>query len=108
MPPKDFKPPEHVETHVYIFDRKTGEIVATHTRWTDKGAPRPAAHIGRELLASIAAGSDRAPGDLDVLEARPRKSGTELRVDPGTRKIVALRSAKKVPEIASPHQLGKP
>ena len=93
MPPKDFKPPKHVETHSYIFDKQTGEILATETRWTDEGA-EPGA-VSRDLLHSIAADSGRTPKDLDVLVVRPRATQGALRIDVTTRKVVSAKIDKQ-------------
>jgi hypothetical protein len=92
--PKEFKPPKHTETHAYVFDRKTGEILATHTHWIDVGAEPAGEDIGRELLESIAKDSDRAAKDLDVLKTKLRRSGGALRVDVKTRKLIVDRRPK--------------
>jgi len=91
--PKDFKPPKQVETHAYVFDRNTGEILATHTRWTDAGAEAQQ-DVGQDLLASIAKDSDRNVKDLDVLRAKPRAGQAALRVDVKTRKVTVDRVGK--------------
>jgi hypothetical protein len=93
MPPKDFKPPRHVETHSYIFDRQTGEILATETRWTDEGA-EPGV-VSRDLLHSIAADSGRTPKDLDVLVAKARVTQGAQRIDVKTRKVVSAKIDKQ-------------
>jgi hypothetical protein len=101
MPPKDFKPPRHVERCSCIFDRRTGEIVATETRWTDEGAESTG--VSRDLLHTIAADSGRTPGDLDVIEVKPRAGQTPVRVDVKTRKLVAGRVGKpKDVQVPSP------
>ena len=105
--PKDFKPPKHIETHVYVFDRKTGEILATHTRWTDVGADPVVDEIGRELIESIAKDSDRVSKDVDVLKAKPRQSGRALRVDVKTRKVIVERRPKD-PETFAAESPGRP
>src|SRR5215210_8663444 len=94
MPPKDFKPPVHVETHAYVFDRHTGEILATETRWTDEGATPASPSVSRDLLHTIAADSGRTPKDLDVLEVKPRAGQGPVRVDVATRKLVVHRIEK--------------
>jgi len=105
--PKDFKPPKHTETHVYVFDRRTGEILATHTRWTDVGADPVGDEIGRELIESIAKDSDRAARDVDVLKGKPRQPGRALRVDVKTRKVIADRRPKD-PESFAPEPPRRP
>lgn len=92
MPPKDFTPPKHVETHSYIFDKRTGEILATETRWTDEGA-EPGA-VSRDLLHTIAADSGRTPKDLDVLVAKPKATEGALRIDVETRKLISKKIDK--------------
>lgn len=100
--PKDFTPPRQVETHAYIFDRKTGEILATHTRVVDAGAEGVTEGVSTELLASIAKDSDRAAKDLDVVQARPRAARGVLRVDVKTRKVMVDRSRKQEGVLMAP------
>lgn len=89
--PKDFKPPKQTETHSCIFDRETGEILATHTRWVDEGSGLAADEAGGELLRSLAADSGRAAADLDVLPIRPLDSYDGVRVDLKARKLAKVR-----------------
>ena len=105
--PKDFEPPKHTETHAYVFDRTTGEILATHTRWIDSGAEPVGDAIGRELLDGIAKDSNRAVKDVDVLRATPRGSGRVLRVDVKTRKVVVDRRPRD-PEVFVPEPSRRP
>ena len=91
--PKDFKPPKHKETHTYIFDRQTGEIIGEHTRWVETGADAPDAGDAA-LIAALAKDSGRAAKDLDVLQAKPRAGRGLLRVDVKTRKLVTERPSK--------------
>jgi hypothetical protein len=105
--PKEFKPPKHTETHVYVFDRRTGEIVATHTRWIDVGAEPAGEDVGGELLESIAKDSDRSVKDLDLLKTKPRRSGGALRVDVKARKLIVDRRPKH-PEVFVAEPLRQP
>jgi hypothetical protein len=100
---QDFTAPEYVETHLVIFDRTTGEVLATETRWTDAGA-NPVR--GRELLESIAQDSGRAYDDLDILETQGPPSGI-VRVDVATRELVAEQS-RDAPGATRPPQLPRP
>jgi hypothetical protein len=102
--PLDFTPPEYVETYRVIFDKTTGEVLATETRWTDAGA-EPAR--GEELLESIAADSGRAPDNVDVLETKTPPAGL-VRVDVATRELIAGRPHDAPPRTARPPQLPGP
>src|SRR5262245_2320361 len=99
MPPMAFKPPTYVETHAYVFDKHTGEIVATETRWTEEGT-EPGT-VSRDLLHSIAADSGRTPKDLDVLVARPKTAQGKLRIDINTRKVISEKIDKQ-PDLHAP------
>jgi hypothetical protein len=103
MQPHDFTPPEYVETHLVIFDKTTGEVLATETRWTDAGAESAR---GAELLESIAADSGRANDNVDVLEAKGPPAGL-VRVDVVTRELIA-RPPRDVPRATRPPQLPRP
>src|SRR5262245_41777924 len=99
MPPTGFKPPKFVETHSYIFDRRTGEILATETRWTDEGA-EPGA-VSRDLLHSIAVDTGRTPKDLDVLVNKPKSTQGRQRIDVNTRKVISEKIDKS-PDTQAP------
>jgi len=103
MCPRDFTPPACVETHLVIFDRTTGEVLATETRWTDAGAERVR---GDELLESIATDSGMASENLDVLKTKDSPADL-LRVDLATRELVAER-AREAPGVTRPPQLQRP
>jgi hypothetical protein len=107
MPPKDFKSPRHVETHAYIFDKRTGEILATETRWTDEGTESAGAGVSRDLLHTIASDSGRTPKDLDVLVARPRAAHGPLRVDVTKKKVVTDRTSTPA-EVVMPDPIRRP
>jgi hypothetical protein len=105
--PKDFKPPKHTETHLYVFDRKTGTILATHKRLVDAGAERGTAEISRELLESIAKDSGRATKDIDVVKAKARAGQSALRLDVKSRKVI-LGRGQKVPGVIMPEPSQRP
>jgi hypothetical protein len=107
MTPKDFEPPRHVETHACVFDKKSGVVLATHTLWTDEGAPRRTTPISRELVNSIARASGKTAKALDVLVTKRDVSGKQVRVDVAARKVIA-RPAKKQQGLAPPNLLGRP
>jgi hypothetical protein len=101
--PQDFTPPEYVETYLVIFDKTTGEVLATETRWTDAGA-EPAR--GQDLLESIAADSGRANDAVDALETKGPPAGL-VRVDVATRVLIAERP-RDAPRATRPPQLPRP
>jgi hypothetical protein len=101
-----FKPPRYTETHHYIFDRNTGEILATVTRWTDEGAE--GAVLIADFARRVAEDSGRAERDVDVLPA-PRASPYrgDVRVDTAARALVPIRRDRDK-AVAPPGQLGRP
>lgn len=104
---KDFKPPKQRETHIYVFDRKTGEILATHTRWVDAGAERGTEDISRELLESIAKDSGCSIKDVDVLKAKPLAGQNASRVDVKSRKVMVVRREHSR-DLMTPEPLRRP
>ena len=106
MPPRNFKPPSYVETCYCVFDRRTGEILATETRWIDQGAKLAEPGVSRELLRMIARDSGRKVSDLDVLQAEPPAQYLQMRVDVSKRKLTPVRASRKVVVAALP--LAKP
>jgi hypothetical protein len=104
---KDFKPPKQTESHVYVFDRKTGEILATHTRWVDAGAERGTEDISRELLESIAKDSGCSIKDVDVLKAKRLAGQTASRVDVKSRKVTVVRRERNR-DLITPEPLRRP
>ena len=104
---KEFKPPKQKETHVYVFDRKTGEILATHTRWVDAGVEGRTGDISRELLESIAKDSGRSIKDVDVLKAKPRAGQNPSRVDIKSRKVIGGRR-ESYRDLMTPDPLPRP
>jgi hypothetical protein len=101
-----FTPPQYTETHHYIFDRKTGEILATETRWTDEGA-EGAEEINTDLVRRVAEDSDRLEGDVDVLQAPKGTYQGHLRVDVATRRLISVRRDRDK-DVAFPVQLERP
>jgi hypothetical protein len=101
-----FTPPKYTETHHYIFDRKTGEILATETRWTDEGA-EGAQEINIDLVRRVAEDNNRVVGDVDVLPAPKVPNQGHLRVDVATRKLISVRPDRDR-DVAPPAQLERP
>lgn len=99
-----FTPP-YTETHHYIFDRKTGEILATETL-TDEGAEGAQA-INTDLVRRVAEDSDRAEGDVDVLQAPKGTYQGHVRVDAATRKLIAVHRDRDK-DVTLPAQLERP
>jgi len=110
MPPREFTPPTFVEKCHVVFDRRTGEIVATETRWTMKGArARRGAAVGSELLKSLAAQAGKRTGDLDVLPVRRLGPGVvAMRVDLRRRALFTKRASAPVMRDGRPGQAGSP
>lgn len=103
---RGFKQPKSRETHHYVFDRKTGEILASVTLCVDEGSDRADSKVPRELIQSLAADCSRTERDLDVLQARRRTSvGGRLRVDVSKRQLASERTAKSA--ALAPLDLGR-
>ena len=101
-----FTAPRYTETHYYIFDRKTGEILATETRWADEGA-EGAEEINTDLVHRVAEDSGRVEGDVDVLQAPKRTYQGHLRVDVATRTLISVRRDRDK-DVTLPLQLERP
>lgn len=101
-----FQPPRYTETHHYIFDRRSGEILATETRWTDEGA-EGGDRIDVNLVRHVAEDGGRTVQDVDVLRVTERPPRGRLRVDVAARKLLAA----ELPgdrEIVRPPKLERP
>ena len=98
-----FTPPRYTETHHYIFDRKTGEILATETRWADEGAEA----ITTDLVRRVAEDSGRVAGDVDVLQAPKGTAQGHVRVDVAARTLISVRRDRDK-DVALPRQLERP
>jgi hypothetical protein len=101
-----FTPPKYTETHQYIFDKKSGEILATETRWTDEGT-EGAAEINADLVRRVASDSGRAEQDVDVLQGPRSPYQGHLRVDVATRKLISVQRDRDK-DVALPVQLERP
>jgi hypothetical protein len=89
-----FTPPRYTETHRYIFDRKTGEILATEARWADEGA-ESAEEINTDLVRRVAKDSGRVEGDVDVLQAPKGTSQGHVRVGDANAHLRPSRSRQR-------------
>ncbi len=110
MAPSGFTPPTYVETRHVVFDKRTGEIVATETRWTIRGArasPEPA--VGPELLESLAAQAAKRVSDLDVLHVKKARPGAmAVRVDVRRRVLIVAKPPRGTARDAHPGKAGPP
>ena len=106
----EFKPPNYVEHDYYIFDRRTGEILAVERRWALGGADAlPSRGPSPELLAGIGRESGRTPEDLDVVAAgSPPAGGRPVRVDPQRRELVTDEIAPGHGATFPPRRLSRP
>jgi hypothetical protein len=101
-----FTPPKYTETHYYIFDKKTGEILATETRWTDEGT-EGTADINTDLVRRGAEDGDRTERDVDVLEAPKGTYQAHVRVDVATRKLISVQRDRDK-NVTPPARLERP
>ena len=90
MNSKAFHPPRYTETHEYIYDKRTGDIVAQETRWLLK---RPPALAGRKAttqrLSNLARKSKIPERNLGVLKTKLLRRGYRaIRVDVRKRKLI--------------------
>lgn len=106
----EFKPPNYVEHDYYIFDRRTGEILAVERRWALGGADAPPSRgPSQELLAGIGRGAGRSPEELDVLAAPSPPAGSRpVRVDPQRRELVTDEGAPEPGATFQPRRLLRP
>jgi hypothetical protein len=106
----EFKPPNYVENDYYIFDRRTGEILAVERRWALGSADAPpSGGPSPELLAGIGREAGRTPEDLDVLAARSPLAGSRpVRVDPQRRELVTDEGAPEHGATYQPRRLSRP
>jgi hypothetical protein len=111
MPKKDFTPPRYAETEHYIFDKRTGEIVATATLWTiaRRGERRESPTVKPELLRSLASQAGKRERDLDVLVVKkPRTERTVVRVDVTRGRLVTEKPAEGPTRDMGPSRLPGP
>ncbi len=110
MPSKDFAPPKYVETHHYVFDRRSGEIVATETRWSiARRKGRVETKVQPELLDSLALQIGKNRRALDVLVVKkPPKNALARRVDVRQRKLIWERIPFESVEKGKPGRLRAP
>jgi hypothetical protein len=103
-------PPKYSETHHYVFDRRTGDVLATETIWIEEGVePGTRRTVRHELLASLAADAGKKPADLDVIEGPAPVGRGRVRVDVATRQIVVeVRDDQDSPRTAAPERLKRP
>lgn len=71
MSRRTFTPPRYEETVHLLFDKHTGDVVASERRWTlTDGAPRAEATGRSRLFEGVCASLGKKPDDLDVLVLR--------------------------------------
>jgi hypothetical protein len=81
MPETAFKPPSYLETTHYVYDKRSGKILATETRWALRlGRQAAEPRVADELLQSIAKQNGRRKADLAVITFKAAKR-TALRID---------------------------
>lgn len=109
MSPKKFTPPAYEETVHLLFDRQTGEVLATEQHWTltaGKSLQEPAGQS--ELFRGMASSfSDR---ELDVLvlrEAEELKAQVQ-RIDVSLRRPIFEESRSIAPGSVNPARIDAP
>jgi hypothetical protein len=90
MPKTAFKPPSYLETTHYIYDKRSGKILATETRWALRlGRQAAEPRVADELLESIAKQNGRRKADLGVITSKAANAKrTALRIDVKKRRPV--------------------
>jgi hypothetical protein len=103
-------PPKYSETHHYVFDKRSGDVVATETIWIEEGVEPGTRHTVRhELLASLAAEAGKEPDDLDAIEGPAPSGRGRVRVDVATRQVVVEeRDDQDSPRTTAPERLKRP
>jgi len=106
---QDFTPPKYAETQHFVFDSKSGEIVATETRWSIvRGKEVVQSNVGAELLDSLASQTGKEKSELDVLVVNRPRRGVAARVDVRTRKLVMKRDPGERPGAGAPSRSHSP
>lgn len=106
-----FTPPRYEETMHLVFDKGTGEVVATEQRWTlVQGSYQGEPAVHRELVKGLASSLDKREEDLDILvlrESTPLK-GVIRRINVQLRKPIVEESIGTVQEGVSPSRIDAP
>jgi hypothetical protein len=111
MPRKKFVPPHYEESLRVLFDRATGEVLATEEYWSlvqaNAVAESPAYS---ELLKSVARQSGKRDEDLDVLTLRGESEirSSIQRIDVHSRKPISEEMAVAATHSASPSKIPAP
>ena len=84
-----FKAPSYLETVHYVYDKRSGKILATETRWTLRLGRQAEPRVADELIESTAKRNGRRKADLAVITSKvPNAKCTALRIDLKTRRPV--------------------
>lgn len=109
MSPRKFTPPKYEETVHVLFDKETGEVLATEQRWTLLPGNLRAEPSGQsELLKGIASGPGNRELDVLVLQGSEELKAQVKRIDVKLRKPIFAESVGPGSEAASPLRIQTP
>ncbi len=109
MTQEKFTPPKYEETVHLLFDKQTGEVLATEQRWTLPHGKSPAEPSGQsELFKGIAAGLGKRELDVLVLRGAEGLKAHVKRIDVKLRKPIFEESLSTALEGVSPLRIDAP
>jgi hypothetical protein len=109
MSQREFTPPKYEETVHVLFDKKTGEVLATEQRWTLVPGDLGAEPSGRsELLRGISASLGDRELDVLVLRGSEELKAQVKRIDVKLRQPIFEESLGPGSEGTSPLRIHAP
>lgn len=109
MSQRKFTPPEYEETLRILFDKETGEVLATEQRWSlppGDSAPEPPGQS--QLFKGIASSLGKRELDVLVLRGSEEMKAHIKRIDVKLRKPISEEMPSSVPEGVSPLRIDAP
>ena len=108
MAQSEFTPPRYEKTVHVLFDKQTGEVLATEERWTLPPGTPPAGPSGQsELLKGVASGLSNRELDVLVLGESEGLKAHVKRIDVKRRKPIFEESLGTEPGV-SPLRIDAP
>ena len=109
MSQRKFTPPKYEETVHLLFDKETGEVLATEQRWTLLPENLRAEPTGQsELLKGIASGLGKREVDVLVLQDSEELKAQVKRIDVKLRKPIFEESPSPGSEGTAPLRTDAP
>lgn len=109
MSERKFTPPEYEETLRVLFDKETGEVLATEQRWTLPPGDSLEEPPGRsELLKGIASSLGKRELDVLILRGPEELKAHVKKIDVKLRKPIFEDAPNIAPEGLSPLRIDAP